>query len=83
MENVGKITTTEAAEIIHASPQFVRCAMQQGVLPIGVAMRMPSSSIWTYNISPKLLADYTGMDIAKELKIIRSKEKGENNDEEE
>ena len=73
MEDVGKITTVEAAEIIHSSPQFVRCAMQRGVLPIGIAMQMPDSSVWTYNISQKLLAEYTGLDIAKELKRIRSK----------
>lgn len=67
-----KITTAEAAEIIGASPQFVRVAMQRGVLNIGVAMKMPGSSQWTYNISPKLLAEYTGTDIQKEIEKLRS-----------
>ena len=55
---VGKILPVEAAAILHASPQFVRVAMQQQKLPIGTAIKM--SSIWTYNISEKLLAEYSG-----------------------
>ena len=66
---MAKITTVEAADIINASPQFVRIAMQRGVLPIGTAVKM--SSIWTYNISPKLLAEYSGKDIEEELKKLR------------
>lgn len=31
------------------------------------------SSVWTYNISPKLLADYTGKDIEKELIALRER----------
>jgi len=67
-----KITTAEAAAIINSSPQFVRAAMQQGVLPIGCAIKMPDSPTWTYNISPKLLAEYIGKDIEKELKLLRA-----------
>lgn len=66
---MAKITTTEAAAIINASPQYVRVAMQRGVLPIGTAVKM--SSIWTYNISPKLLEDYSGKNIEKELERLR------------
>ena len=43
--------------------------MQQGKLPIGTAVQM--SSIWTYHISEKLLADYSGKDIEKEIQRIR------------
>ena len=50
--NTGKILTTEAAAILNTSPQFVRVAMQQGKLPIGIAIKM--STKWTYNISGKL-----------------------------
>lgn len=71
--NIGKITTVEAAVIINASPQFVRVAMQREKLPIGTAIKM--SSIWTYNISAKLLADYSGKDVEAELKRIRSEKK--------
>ena len=66
---VGRILTAEAAKILKVSPQFVRVAMQQEKLPIGTAVKM--SSIWTYHISEKLLADYSGKDIEKELQKIR------------
>ena len=72
--NAGKILTSEAAEILHTSPQFVRVGMQQGRLPIGTAVKM--SSIWTYNISPKLLADYSGADVESELSRIRGDKDG-------
>lgn len=62
---VGRILPTEAAVILNVSPQFIRIAMQQGKLPIGTAVQM--SSIWTYHISEKLLADYSGKDIQAEL----------------
>lgn len=73
MHSVSKrITTAEAAAIINSSPQFVRAAMQQGLLPIGCAIKMPNSKMWTYNISPKLLAEYIGKDIDKELEFLRA-----------
>ena len=67
--SIGRIKVAEAAAILHVSQQFVRVAMQQGVLPIGVAVKM--SSHWTYQISPQKLADYTGADIESELKQLR------------
>lgn len=67
---VGKIHPVEVAKILHASPQYVRIGLQQGRLPIGTAVKM--SSIWTYNISEKLLADYCGKDIEKELDRLRA-----------
>ena len=63
--------TTEAAAILNTSPQFIRVAMQQDKLPIGTAIKM--STKWTYNISGKLLAEYSGKDIEKELEQIRKK----------
>lgn len=74
--NIGRILPTEAAAILNVSPQFVRVAMQQGKLPIGTAVQM--SSIWTYHISEKLLADYSGKNIEKEIERIRG---GVENDE--
>lgn len=68
--DVGKIKVTEVAALLHVSDQFVRIAMQQGTLPIGVALKM--SSRWTYQISPKKLADYMGMDFVEELERIRA-----------
>lgn len=69
--NTGKILPVEAAEILNTSPQFVRVAMQQGKLPIGIAIKM--STKWTYNISGKLLTEYSGKDVEKELEQIRKK----------
>jgi hypothetical protein len=69
--DIGRILPTEAAIILNASPQFVRIAMQQGKLPIGTAVKM--SSIWTYHISEKLLAEYTGKDVEAEIGRIREK----------
>lgn len=69
--NTGKILPTEAAAILNTSPQFIRVAMQQEKLPIGTAIKM--STRWTYNISGKLLAEYSGKDIEKELEKIRNK----------
>lgn len=70
--NIGRIRPTEAAIILKVSPQFIRVAMQQGKLPIGTAVKM--STMWTYHISEKLLAEYTGMDIEEEIKKIRGEQ---------
>ncbi len=67
--STGKIKVTEAAAVLHVSDQFVRIGMQRGILPIGTALKM--STKWTYQISPKLLAEYSGADIEKELAQIR------------
>jgi hypothetical protein len=72
VKTAGKITTVEAAAIIGSSPQFVRVAMQQGKIEIGCAIKMPNSSVWTYNISPKLLSQYTGKDVVQELSKLRT-----------
>lgn len=69
--NTGKILPVEAAAILNTFPQFIRVAMQQNKLPIGIAVKM--STKWTYNISGKLLAEYSGKDVEKELEQIRKK----------
>lgn len=69
-----RVTVTEAAKILDASPEYIRYALRQGMLPIGSAAKM--SSRWTYHISPKLLAEYSGADVEKELETLR---KGEHN----
>lgn len=67
--NTQKIKVTEAAELLGVSPQFVRVGLQQGVLPIGTAVKM--SSVWTYHISPKKLKEYIGEGLpwADELEV--------------
>lgn len=52
------ISIKDAAEMLGKSQQFVRVALQQDKLPIGVAVKM--SSVWTYHISPKKLQEYVG-----------------------
>lgn len=69
----NNIKPDEAAEILGVSAQFVRVAMQQKVLQIGVALKMPNSTQWTYQISPKLLADYCGKDVEAEIARMRSR----------
>lgn len=64
-----RVTVAEAAAILETSQEYVRLAMQEGVLPIGSAAKM--STRWTYHISPKLLAEYSGADVEKELKVLR------------
>lgn len=58
-----KITIKEASKIMNKSEQFIRIGLQRGILPIGNAVKM--SEKWTYYISPKLLQDYTGMELLK------------------
>lgn len=69
----NNIKPAEAAEVLGVSAQFIRVAMQQGILKIGVAIKMPGSTRWTYQISPKLLGDYCGKDIEAEIAKIRAR----------
>lgn len=52
------VSIADAAEVLGKSQQFVRIALQQGILPIGIALKM--SSQYTYHISPKKLREYVG-----------------------
>lgn len=56
-----RVTVKEAAEILGTSQEYIRLGIRQGVLPIGTAVKM--SSVWTYHISPKLLQEYSGVDV--------------------
>lgn len=53
------MTVKEAAEILGKSQQFVRVALQRGLLPFGTAVKL--SSKWTYYISPAKLFEYAGV----------------------
>lgn len=64
-----RVKPVEAAAILGCSPEFIRVAMQQGRLPIGTAVKM--SSVWTYNISSKLLEEYSGVDVETEINRMR------------
>lgn len=68
----NNIKPAEAAEILGVSPQFIRVAMQMGQLPIGIAIKLPGSSEYTYQISDNLLQQRTSKNVAEEIKRIRS-----------
>lgn len=70
---VGRILPEEAAKIIDKSTPYVRIGLQQGRIPIGTAVKM--SSVYSYHISPKLLEEYSGKDVKKELEKIRAEKK--------
>lgn len=54
------IPVIEAARIMKKDQQFVRQAMINGLLPIGLAFKKEGSNQYDYYISPKLFYEYTG-----------------------
>lgn len=78
MNTVNRVLPDEAGKILGVNGQFVRVALQRGLLDIGFAMKQ-SSSRYTYYINLHKLADYAGRaeeDVAREIKRIReNKEK--------
>ena len=71
MDMPKKITVQTAARLMGKSTLFVREGMRRGVLPIGEAMQMPGSTKWTYYISPPMLAEYIGSDLASVFEEAR------------
>lgn len=70
-----KIKPTDAAKVMGCSPQFIRIGLQQGKLHIGEAIKM--SSMWTYNISPALLAARQGITVGELEATIEENRKNE------
>lgn len=70
-----KIKPTDAAKVMGCSPQFIRIGLQQGKLRIGEAIKM--SSMWTYNISPALLAARQGITVSELEATIEENRKNE------
>lgn len=71
----NNIKPAEAADILGVSPQFVRVAMQLGQLPIGVAIKLPGSTEFTYQISDNLLQERTSKNVQEEIHRIRERNK--------
>lgn len=71
----NNIKPEEAAEILGVSPQFVRVAMQLEKLPIGVAIKLPGSTEFTYQISDNLLQERTSKNVQEEIRRIRARNK--------
>lgn len=59
-----RITVQQAAELSGRAAQYIRIAMQRNLIDIGIAMKMPGSSKYYYDIRPQKLADYLGIDLA-------------------
>lgn len=70
MNRPVKITTAMAASIMGKSDLFVREGMRRGELPIGTAMQMPESTRWNFFISPPMLAEYLGIELADLLQMV-------------
>lgn len=61
MEFDGRnIPVAEAAKIMGKDQQFIRQAMINKLLPIGLAYKKEGSSQYDFYISPKLFYEYTG-----------------------
>lgn len=71
----NNIKPAEAADILGVSPQFVRVAMQLGQLPIGVAIKLPGSTEFTYQISDNLLQERTSKNVQEEIRRMRERNK--------
>lgn len=61
------IPVTAVAKIMGKDQQFIRQAMIEGLLPIGVAFRKKGSSQYDFYVSPKLLYDFTGFFFDEDL----------------
>jgi len=56
-----------AARIMGKSPQFIRIGLQRDILPIGRALKTNDrNEQYDYYISPRLLADFTGVNVCEE-----------------
>lgn len=58
--NTVKLSITQAAKLMGASPQFIRLGLQRKELPFGYAMKM-NGNRYVYHISPKKFSEYTGV----------------------
>lgn len=54
------IPVAEAAKIMGKDQQFIRQAMINKLLPIGLAYKKEGSTQYDFYISPKLFYEYTG-----------------------
>ena len=64
-----KVPTLIAAKLLGKAEDFIRFGLQQGRLPFGMAVKTGKDR-WSYHISPKLLADYTGVPLGVIVNMI-------------
>ena len=60
-EYKNRISQEHAAELLGASPQFIRIGLQQGILKFGMAVKM--SRQWTYVITKQKFEEATGIKV--------------------
>ena len=63
MGTENRLTIREAARLMGVSEQFVRIALQRGVLPWGYAVRI-SGRNYTYFISKQKFTEHTGIAVS-------------------
>ncbi len=65
---ITRISTATAARVIDKAEDFIRFGLQQNRLPFGTAVQTGPKR-WSYHISPKLLADYSGLTVEEIARI--------------
>ncbi len=65
---ITRISTATAARVIDKAEDFIRFGLQQNRLPFGTAVQTGPKR-WSYHISPKLLADYSGLTVVEIARI--------------
>ena len=60
-EKENRISVEHAAQLLGASPQFVRIGLHQGILKFGMAVKM--SRQWTYVITKQKFEETTGIKV--------------------
>lgn len=61
-EHSNNLSVERAATLMGVGKQFIRVGLQNGVLPFGYAVKI-SGNRFTYHISPKKFAEYTGIEV--------------------
>lgn len=59
----NRLTIKQAASLMGVSEQFVRIALQRGILPWGYAVQM-SGRRYTYFISKEKFIEHTGISVS-------------------
>lgn len=71
-----KVSVAKAAAMMNKGPQFVRIALQRGLVPFGFAVKIQENkgSRFDYYINPKAFCEYLGI-TEQELENVTKKEK--------
>ena len=58
MKNERNMTIKEVARLLGKSEMFVRIGIQRGILPFGVAIKLPGREKYSYHIPPNAVYQY-------------------------